>query len=233
VHSIGWRASAGSRYWADVLGFADHRLVFAAVADERREIADLVDCLDDSQLATQSLCAGWDVKTVAAHLVSVADDSFWMFQGTALRRLGLARAVDELARRRADAPASEIAAALRQYADRPTSPPLFGPLDPLADILVHGGDIRIPLGLPFTPDVERTARALDFLTIPWCFGFVPLGRLRGISLHATDIARAWGKGAEIRGPAAALMMSVAGRTPLLHQLDGPGVQLLRRRIGRR
>jgi uncharacterized protein (TIGR03083 family) len=48
----------------------DEEFVFAAVADERREIAALIDGLDDAQLATQSLCAGWDVKTVAAHLVS-------------------------------------------------------------------------------------------------------------------------------------------------------------------
>ena len=28
---------------------------------------------------------GWDVKTVAAHLVSVVDDGFWAFQLAALR----------------------------------------------------------------------------------------------------------------------------------------------------
>jgi uncharacterized protein (TIGR03083 family) len=205
--------------------------IFGAVADERRQIANLVDHLDDSQLATPSLCTGWDVKTVAAHLVSVLDDSFWVFQRTALRRLSLARGIDELARRRAQRPASEIASALRQGADRPTSPPLFGAVDPLADILVHGGDIRIPLGLPFSPDPERVALAMDFLTMPWCFGFVPLGRLRGISLQATDIGRKWGKGAEIRGPVVALMMSAAGRSALLHVLDGPGVPVLRRRMG--
>ena len=39
--------------------------LFAAVADERRQIASLLDGLDAGQLATPSLCAGWDVKTVA------------------------------------------------------------------------------------------------------------------------------------------------------------------------
>jgi hypothetical protein len=72
---------------------------------------------------------------------------------------------------------------------------------------------------------------MDFLTMPWCFGFVPLGRLRGISLQATDIGRTWGNGAAIRGPVAALMMSVAGRPALLKLLDGPGVSLLRHRLG--
>jgi uncharacterized protein (TIGR03083 family) len=210
----------------------DHRFVFAAVADERRKIANLVDGLDDAQLATPSLCEGWDVKTVAAHLVSVFADSFWTFQRTALRRRSLSRAIDELARRRARGPAQDIVAALREHAEYPLSPPVFGPLDPLADIVVHSGDITIPLDLPFSPDRERAALALDFLTKPMRVGFVPLGRLRGISLHATDIDRHWGTGTEIGGPVAALMMSVAGRTALLDRLDGPGLPLLRDRLSR-
>jgi uncharacterized protein (TIGR03083 family) len=183
-----------------VLVRVDRERVFAAVATERRRIADLIDGLDDAQLATPSLCAGWDVKTVAAHLVSVFADSFWVFMRTALRRGSMARAIDELARRRAELPTADVVATLRRCADHPLSPPLFGPVDPLADILVHGGDIGIPLNLPFDTDPELAALALDFLTGPWPFGFVPLGRLWGISLHATDIDHSWGKGTEIRGP---------------------------------
>jgi uncharacterized protein (TIGR03083 family) len=208
----------------------DREHVFAAVTNERRQIATLIDRLDDAQLAAPSLCVGWDVKTVTAHLVSVFADSFWVFMGTALRRGSMARAIDELARRRAQLPAADIAATLRGCADHPLSPPLFGPLDPLADILVHSGDIRIPLNLPFEPDPELAALALNFLTGPWPFGFVPLGRLWGISLYATDIDRVWGRGMELRGPAAALMMAVSGRPALLHLLDGPGLPLLRRRL---
>ncbi|WP_327100674.1 maleylpyruvate isomerase family mycothiol-dependent enzyme [Nocardia vinacea] len=209
---------------------AMEQFVFAAVADERRRIADLLDELDEAQLATPSLCAGWDIKTVAAHLVSVLADSFWTFQWRTVRHRSLAAGIDELARRRAREPAAEIADTLRRCADRPISPPLFGPLDPLADIVVHSGDIRIPLGLPFAPDPRRAGLALDFLTGPWRIGFVPLGRLRGIRLCATDIDRTWGRGDEVRGSAAALLMSVGGRTALLHQLDGPALPLLRRRL---
>lgn len=208
----------------------DRDRVFSAVAGERRQIADLIDELDDAGLATPSLCAGWDVKTVAAHLVSVFADDFWAFMKLAARRRSMARAIDELARRRAELPAVEIAVTLRRRAEHPLSPPLFGPLDPLADILVHGGDIKIPLGLPFQPDPGLAALALDFLAGPWPFGFVPIQRLRGILLRGTDIDRAWGKGAEVRGPVAALMMSVAGRTALLDLLDGPGLPVLRGRV---
>jgi uncharacterized protein (TIGR03083 family) len=213
----------------------DRELVFAAVANERRQIASLLDGLDDAQLATPSLCTGWDVKTVAAHIVSTVTDGTPAFVRLALRRGSISCAIDELARRSAQLPAAEIAVRLRGCADRPISPPLSGPLGPLADVLVHGGDIRIPLGLPFAPDPQLTALAMDFLTGPWPFGFVPLGRLRGISLRANDISRAWGRGAEIRGPVAALMMAVSGRTALLHLLDGPGLPPLSQRVsgGRR
>jgi hypothetical protein len=95
---------------------------------------------------------------------------------------------------------------------------------------VHSGDIRIPLGLPFAPDRERAGLALDFLTGPLPLGFVPRGRLRGICLHATDVDRRWGTGAEVWGPAATLMMSACGRTAVLDALDGPGLPLLRRRL---
>jgi uncharacterized protein (TIGR03083 family) len=205
----------------------DREFVFAAVVDERRQIASLVDGLDDTQLATPSLCAGWDIKTVAAHVVSTLADGPRVILPLAVRRASLARALDELARNRAQLTAAEITSSLRRYADRP---PPFSPLGPLADVVVHGGDIRIPLGLPVNPEPFRAALALDFLTGLWPVGFVPLGRLRGISLHGTDIDRTWGKGAEIRGPVAALMMAVSGRTALLDELDGPGLLLLRRRL---
>src|ERR1700754_1247953 len=114
---------------------ADREFVFASVADERRGIANLLHGRSDAQLATPSLCAGWDVKTVAAHIVSTVLDGTSVFLRVAVRRGGMARAIDHLARQRAQLPAAEIIDSLRRCADRPISPPLFGPLDPLADVL--------------------------------------------------------------------------------------------------
>lgn len=204
--------------------------VFTAVADERREIAALIDDLDDAALATPSLCTGWDVKTVAAHLVSVFADSFWVFQWTAIRCGGVHRAIDELAHRRAQQPASQIVACLRQGADHQLSPPITGPRSGLTDVLVHGGDIRIPLGRPFEPDPQLCAVALDFLTGVRALGFVPFGRLRGIRLQASDIDRSWGSGAEIRGPVRALLLAATGRDALFDRLGGPGLPVLRNRL---
>jgi uncharacterized protein (TIGR03083 family) len=209
---------------------SDHQFFFAAVADQRRKIAALAEGLNDTQMATPSLCSGWDVKTVLAHLVASVSGGFWGTMRLTSRHGSMAHAIDELARRGAQLPAAELVATLRQRADYPLSPPVFGPVAPLADILIHDGDIRIPLNLAFEPDPVLVALALDFLTGPWPFGFVPLGRLRRISLRGIDIGRSWGKGTEVCGPAAALMMAVSGRTALIDNLDGPGLPLLRQRL---
>lgn len=204
--------------------------VFAAVADERRSIATLVEGLDADQLATPSLCAGWDVKTVAAHLVSDFTDGFWGFLASGVRNGNIDRGIDALARRRAQASAAEIAETLRRRADFRLSPPVTGPLSGLTDVLVHGADMRIPLGLPHQPDPQHVARVLDFLTSRTQFGFFPHRRLRGIALRDEDTGRTWGEGRVITGPGVALMLAVCGRTVAIDGLSGPGTPVLVSRL---
>lgn len=238
IHAVPWTLTAAA--WRDStttsLGRSysrrvDRGQIHAAIGLERRRIADLIYSLDEAQLATESLCTGWDVKTVAAHLVSPLSDGTVRPILLGLLRGSLARVTDERARRRAQAPASEIAATLRDLADHQYwYPPPQAASSRLAEVLAHSGDIRIPLGLPFEPDPQVTATALDFLTGPAPLGLVPLRRLRGIRLQATDIDRAWGRGQEIRGRSAELLMVTVGRTAVLDGLDGPGLELLRQRI---
>jgi uncharacterized protein (TIGR03083 family) len=212
------------------LSRAEREQVFATVADERRSIATLIDGLNPDQLSTASLCAGWDVKTVAAHLVSDFADGFWGFMASGIRHGGIDRGIDALARRRARASAAEIAETLRSRADHGLSPPVTGPLSGLTDVLVHGADMRIPLGLPHRPDPEHVARVLDFLTSPTQLGFFPHARLRGIALHDEDTGRTWGDGESIRGSGVAVMLAVCGRTVAFDRLVGPGVPTLQSRL---
>jgi uncharacterized protein (TIGR03083 family) len=204
--------------------------IYAAIAEERRNIADLLDSLDDTQSATPSLCGGWDVKTVVAHLVSVLENGTRTVTLLSWRHRSMEKAMDQLARARAQSSSKDIADALRSVADHtyfrfpPQAPGL------LAEVLCHSGDIRIPLGLPFEPDATRAAIALGFLTGPVPTGMVPLRRLRGIGWRATDIDRTWGDGPEIRGRAADLLMATVGRVSVLNGLDGPGLPLLRKRM---
>ena len=48
----------------------DDEQTFAAIAEERRALADVLDGLDAAQWSTPSLCGEWDVRGVAAHLVA-------------------------------------------------------------------------------------------------------------------------------------------------------------------
>jgi len=208
----------------------DRDQIQAAAAQERRRIADLIDDLNEAQLATPSLCAGWDVKTVGAHLVSLLAEGTLRVSRLGMHRGGSDGAIDEAARRFAERPATEIASRLRELADhRYWRPPPQAP-GLLAEVLAHSGDIRIPLGLPLDLDPQPTAIALDFLTGPVPIGLVPLGRLRGIRLRATDMDQTWGEGQEIRGRAAELLMAAVGRVAVLDALDGPGLPVLRGRV---
>ena len=212
----------------------DREDILAATAAGRREMADLIDGLNETELATPSLCTGWDVKTVAAHVMSNLTDG-----PAAITRLGFrygnpARAADELARRRARLPVAEIAGNLRRLAGhRYWSMPPHADRGPLADVLVHTGDMRIPLGMPFEPDPQVAAEALERLAQSTPTFLIPISRLRSIRLRASDIDRTWRKGQEIRGPVAALLMAAGGRTALLDALDGPGLPILRQRIAGR
>lgn len=73
---------------------AERDRVFDAVAHERRGIADLIDGLTPEQLATPSLCGGWDVKTVAAHLVSDFLDGFRGFLVSGIRHGNMDKGID-------------------------------------------------------------------------------------------------------------------------------------------
>lgn len=147
-----------------------------------------------------------------------------------LRHGSIDHGIDALARRRAQAPAEEIAKMLFRRADHRLSPPVTGPLSGLTDVLVHGADIRIPLGLTHRPDPHHVARAIDFLTGPTQFGFFSRRRLRGIALHDDATGQKWGSGEPIRGPGVAVMLAVCGRTVAFDRLTGPGFPVLRSRL---
>jgi uncharacterized protein (TIGR03083 family) len=203
----------------------------AATAAERRHVADWLSSLDDAALATPSLCAGWDVRTVGAHLAVAVTVGLPSFVLTVLRYGGRPhRANDALARRMAQRPVSEIIDTLRTNAGRRLSNPGTGPYGPLTDVLVHTGDMRRPLGVPHDPPRELVVAVLAFLTSGRAVGFVTRGRLRGLRLIADDADFAWGTGEDVRGRAADLMIAVCGRAAGLTDLHGPGAEVLRARL---
>jgi hypothetical protein len=51
-------------------------------------------------------------------------------------------------------------------------------------------------------------------------------RARGLRLGATDLGWSAGSGPELRGPAEPLLMAMAGRRGVAHELTGPGLAVL-------
>lgn len=116
---------------AGTLARVDTEAVFAASARHRRAVADLLESLDENQLAVSSLCAGWDVRTVAAHLASAIAPSNRAFMGAVLRHGGnLHHAIDAVARKTARLPVADIVEILRRHADSRFTPPVTGPRGP-------------------------------------------------------------------------------------------------------
>ena len=92
----------------------------------------------------------------------------------------------------------------------------------LFDILVHGQDIALPLGLRRDMPVEAArAGATRVWTMGWPFW--AQRRLRGLRLTATDIAWTVGNGADVHGPIDALLLLLTGRSAALSRLAGHGV----------
>ena len=131
--------------------------------------------------------------------------------------------------RQAARPSAEIVADLRRLADGRFAPPGLGSVAPLTDILVHGQDIRIPLGLATDRPVEPWGDSLDFLVTKKARrGFVGKA-LPGLRFSATDLGWSHGEGAgnEVSGPAIAVALALLGRPALVDQLEGTGTPALK------
>lgn len=193
-----------------------------AIDAQRVRVADLLDGVTGDEWQTPSLCAGWTVRDVAAHLT--------------LQQLGLREAVGlfrtpgslntmirEAARRKAAtrSPASLVAEIRAMVGSRRHNVGVT-PGETLIDILVHGLDIAVPLGRDLEiPTDAAAAAATRMWTMRWPRPIVSRRRFAGLRLTATDADWSVGSGAAVEGPMTALLLLLAGRTSTaLPQLSG-------------
>jgi uncharacterized protein (TIGR03083 family) len=90
----------------------------------------------------------------------------------------------------------------------------------LVDNWTHHEDVRRPLGRPREQDPDRLRWVLRWARL------VPYSRGKGLRLVATDLDFASGRGPEVRGPGADLIMAISGRSMATRHLDGPGLGYL-------
>jgi uncharacterized protein (TIGR03083 family) len=205
--------------------------ILAAASAQRVAVAALLESLTDNELEQPSLCDGWSCRVVAGHLYAAQTYSATAFVGPFVASgFRPNRANDRVARRAARLPITQIVARFRDDADSVVKVPLVGYNGPLADLVIHYGDIAIPLDRPYDPDLVAVALVLDFLTSGRAPGFVRTSTLGGLELRPTDIDRSWGSGQEVSGRAADIVLAITGRRAVLDRLTGPGVTTLRQRL---
>lgn len=198
--------------------------------EEREDLADFLAGLTPEQWAHPSLCAGWCVREVAAHVVSFEEMTPRELTARFVKgRLQMDRinglGVTDLAGNSTE----QLITLLRDNAEPKGMGAGFGGRVALTDNMIHQQDIRRPLGLGRTIPAERLSAALDFVRYsPTIRGAL---RVRGVRLIATDSDWSYGKGPEVRGPGEALLMVMAGRPAALRDLEGAGTSTLVARLG--
>jgi uncharacterized protein (TIGR03083 family) len=204
----------------------------ALLAAERRALADLVETLGEDQLRTPSLCEGWTVRDVVAH-VTLSLDARPLVAVRALvqARGSLPRAVQVMTADAGKRTTDELVALLRERAELRWSPPGFGLEAPLTDIVVHGVDLRRPLGIRHEPEPDAVRTGLDFVVQRKAGrGFTHPRHQRGLRFVATDLDWSHGTGPVVQGPALPLLVALCSRPAVLEDLEGDGVPVLRERL---
>lgn len=200
------------------------------VEDERNDFADFLESLTPQQWGAPSLCAGWTVRDVVAHVVSYEGAG----AGELARRFTRGRFmlnrinVVSLHQHREREP-DELIALLREHLTPRGLTSAFGGRIALVDTLMHHQDIRRALGMSRDVPAERLRAAL-----PFAFIAPPIKarwHVRGVKIVATDIDWSGGTGPEARGAGETVLMVMGGRRGVAQELSGPGAPRLVKRLG--
>jgi uncharacterized protein (TIGR03083 family) len=191
-------------------------------------IADL-ESVPEAQWSTPSLCAGWTVRDVVAHMTTTAK----MTPGRFIARLAGTgfrfNAFNEkgVAEEQGASPKDALAR-FKGELDSTTAPP--GPIDAMVgEIVIHSQDVRRPLGIAHTFQPEALTLVGNFVTR----GNLLLGgkrRATGLTLTATDVDWTHGAGPEVKGPLASIILALTGRKAGLPDLSGDGLATLTARV---
>jgi uncharacterized protein (TIGR03083 family) len=201
------------------------------IAGERRQLADVLEGLTEVQLSEPSLCDGWTIKDTAAHLTTTFHTSMPKFMVQMLMSGGFNNANRKAAIREASHRSiSDIVEELRANAEHRFTPPGMGAEAPLADIVMHGQDIRRPLAIERDIPEGEARVILDLLVSKKGKFAWPRGGVGGLRFEATDMEWSSGSGPLVSGDAEALLMAIGGRVVAVEDLTGDGVGELRARF---
>ena len=185
--------------------------VWKHTVDQRVALREVLRDLTAEEWEQPSLCEGWRVRDVAAHVISApqlglvntirAMGGMWRGYNGMILRDG---------RRRGSVPVADILAQYDEWAEVPKGPLTVTHVEPLIDAIVHTQDIVRPLGRTVQAPPEAAAVAADRVrTLAYLFGTRRL--FSEVRMVATDTAWTRGTGRELRAPMTELLMLCTGR----------------------
>jgi uncharacterized protein (TIGR03083 family) len=208
----------------------DREAIWGAVHRERRQLLHDLEGLARDRWQTPSLCVGWSVHDVLAHLIDAATTTRLGFVRQMLgARFDFDRANHAAVQRHRARDPQDTLAAFRSVVDRTASPP--GPLATrLVEASVHGEDIRRPLKIASDYAPDHVVTALSYMARTGAGLGGGKERVRGLTLTPVDSDVRTGEGPEVRGTAIALLLAASGRPTHEGELSGPGAKTLMQRL---
>jgi uncharacterized protein (TIGR03083 family) len=189
--------------------------IWPVIWSERLRLAALLTGLAEDDWDQPSLCAGWTIREVTAHLTLQQLSARAAIGMMVTYRGDTDRAIYESARSRAVAwPTGKIIAELRGTAGSPRHNFGVSCRESLIDVLVHAQDIAIPLGRPHPVPPQAAACATTRIwTMRWPPPFPARRVMAGFRVTATDIDWKAGQGPPVRAPISAILLLSAGAWP--------------------
>jgi uncharacterized protein (TIGR03083 family) len=196
---------------------------------ERAALADDLEKIDDDAWRTPSLCAEWSVREVLGHITATAKMTpvkfFTGFAGAGFNFNAMTS--KDVTRETAGTPAEGLTN-FRSLINATTHPP--GPVEAMVgEAIIHGEDIRRPLGIRREYPMEAVVRVGDFYKNSNMIVGAK-NRIGGLHLVASDTEWSTGSGPEVRGPMLSLVLAMTGRSAAVDDLSGDGVETLRSRF---
>jgi uncharacterized protein (TIGR03083 family) len=184
----------------------------AADTAERRELAGILAGLPVSAWDTPTLCAGWRVRELVAHMTMPFRYPGARFVAELIRSGGnFNRMADRCARRDARSMSpGELAASLADNASHPWKPPGGGYEGALTHDVIHGMDATVALGISRPVPAARLRLVLPVIASPRALKSLGAG-LAGVELRADDMDWSYGSGDPVSGHAQDLALVMCGR----------------------
>jgi uncharacterized protein (TIGR03083 family) len=183
------------------------------IAAQRGELAQVLAGLPAASWDFPTLCDGWRVREVVAHITMPFRYSRSRFMLELAKSRGrFNEMADRCARRDAAAlSVSELAEAVRSNVNHPWRPPGGGYLGALTHDVIHSLDITEALGLSLRVPAERLAVVMPNLVTPQSLKFFGVD-LSGVQLRATDTGWTFGAGKPVTGTAQDIALRLCGRS---------------------